>query len=130
MKLLQITVSQVWRGHEQKIIYLYEAFQDNPAIDNQFILCAKDTPVHAIAVEKKMQVTGLDVSSEYNIKVARQISEFIKKHKIDIVFIHSSKAHTLAVISHLLFKHSAKLVLCRTLIKRVDTNFFRKWKYN
>ena len=130
MKLLQITVSKVWRGHEQKIIYLYEAFEDNPGIDNQFILCAKDTPVHAIAVEKKMQVTGLDVSSEYNIKVAKQISEFIRKHKIDVVFIHSSKAHTLAVISHLLFKHSAKLVLCRTLIKRVDTNFFRKWKYN
>ena len=63
MKLLQITVSQVWRGHEQKIIYLYEAFQDNPAIDNQFILCAKDTPVHAIAVEKKIQVTGIYVSS-------------------------------------------------------------------
>ena len=130
MNLLQITVSKVWRGHEQKIIYLYEAFQNNPGIDNQYIICTKDTPVHAIAVEKKMQVTGLDVSSEYDIKVAKQISEFIRKHKIDVVFIHSSKAHTLAVISHLLFKHSAKLVLCRTLIKRVDTNFFRKWKYN
>jgi glycosyltransferase involved in cell wall biosynthesis len=130
MNLLQITVSKVWRGHEQKIIYLYEAFEDNPGIDNQYILCANDTPIQAIAVEKKMKVTGLDVPSEYNIKVARQISEFIKKHNIDIVFIHSSKAHTLAVISHLFFKHSAQLVLCRTLIKRVDTNFFRKWKYN
>lgn len=130
MNLLQITVSKVWRGHEQKIIYLYEAFEDNPGIDNQYILCAKDTPTHTIAVEKNMQVTGLDFSSEYDFKIARQISEFIKKYKIDIVFIHSSKAHTLAVISHFAFKHSAQLVLCRTLIKRVDTNFFRKWKYN
>ena len=130
MNLLQITVSKVWRGHEQKIIYLYEAFQDNLGIDNQYILCAKDSPTYAIAVEKKMQVIGLDFSFEYDFKIAKQISEFIKKHKIDIVFIHSSKAHTLAVISHLLFKHSAQLVLCRTLIKRVDTNFFRKWKYN
>ena len=130
MNLLQITVSQVWRGHEQKIIYLYEAFQNNPGIQNQFILCAKNTPVHDIATEKKMQVTGLDVSSEYDFKIARQISEFIKEQNIDIVFIHSSKAHTLAVISHLVFRYSAHLVLCRTLIKRVDTNFFRKWKYN
>ena len=130
MNLLQITVSQVWRGHEQKIIYLYEAFEDNPGIHNQFILCAKDTPVHDIAVKKKMRVTGLDFSSEYDFKIAKQISEFVKEHKIDIVFIHSSKAHTLAVISHLVFKHSGHLVLCRTLIKRVDTNFFRKWKYN
>ena len=98
MKLLQITVSKVWRGHEQKIIYLYEAFEDNPGIDNQYILCAKNSPVYDIAMEKKMQVTGLDVSSEYNFKVAKQISEFVKEHNIDIVFIHSSKAHTLAVI--------------------------------
>ena len=85
MNLLQITVSRVWRGHEQKIIYLYEAFEDNPGIDNQYILCAKDTPTHTIAVEKNMQVTGLDFSSEYDFKIARQISEFIKKYKIDIV---------------------------------------------
>ena len=130
MNLLQITISQVWRGHEQKIIYLYEAFENNPGIGNQYIFCAKDTPIHTIAVEKNMQVIGLDVSSKYDFKIARQISKFIKEHEIDIVFIHSSKAHTLAVISHLVFKHSAKLVLCRTLIKRVDTNFFRKWKYN
>ena len=28
MRLLQITASDVWRGHEQKIIYLYEAFEE------------------------------------------------------------------------------------------------------
>ncbi|MCB0464027.1 MAG: glycosyltransferase family 4 protein, partial [Flavobacteriaceae bacterium] len=28
------------------------------------------------------------------------------------------------------FRMKVPLVLCRTLIKRVDTNFFRKWKYN
>ena len=83
MNLLQITVSPVWRGHEQKIIYLYEAFEDNPGIHNQFILCAKDTPVHDIAVKKKMRVTGLDFSSEYDFKIAKQISEFIKEHKIN-----------------------------------------------
>jgi glycosyltransferase involved in cell wall biosynthesis len=130
MNLLQITVSKVWRGHEQKIIYLYEAFEDNPGIHNQYILCAKDSPVYEITIDKKMQVLGLDFSSEYDFKIARQISEFIKEHKIDIVFIHNSKAHTLAVLSHLVYKHSAHLVLCRTLIKRVDTNFLRKWKYN
>ena len=41
MNLLQITVSPVWRGHEQKIIYLYEAFEDNPGIDNQYIIYNK-----------------------------------------------------------------------------------------
>ena len=44
--------------------------------------------------------------------------------------MHNSKAHTLAVLAHKFYNMPAHLVLCRTLIRRVDTNMLRKWKYN
>jgi hypothetical protein len=75
MNLLQITVSQVCRSQEQKIIYLYEAFEYNPSIKNQFIFCAKDTPIQGVAVDKKTEVIGLDFSSDYDFKIAKQIYE-------------------------------------------------------
>lgn len=130
MRLLQITASKVWRGHEQKIIYLNEAFKEHNYVEEQYIICPINSPVYEVAQQKKMNVSGFDIKGEYDLAFAKQLAQFVKKHNIDVVFIHNSKSHTLAVLSHLLYKLDAPLVLCRTLIKRVDTNFLRKWKYN
>lgn len=130
MRLLQITASGVWRGHEQKIIYLYEAFQEKNYVEDQYIVCANDTPIFDVATKKNMQVIGFDYKSEYDLGFAKKLAQIVKEKKIDVVFIHNSKAHTLAVLSHLFYKLPAPLVLCRTLIRRVDSNMLRKWKYN
>lgn len=130
MRLIQVTASRVWRGHEQKIIYLYEAFKKYGYVEDQWIVCPKDSEIYQVATEKNMQAIGLEVKSEYDLKFAKALKQIAVKNKADIVFIHNSKSHTLAVLSHLLFGLNIPLVLCRTLIKRVDTNFFRKWKYN
>ena len=130
MRLLQITASKGWRGHEQKIIYLYEAFRDFGYVEDQWIICPNNSEVYRIAKEKNMQVFGYDIKSEYDLKFAKDLKKFAEEHKADVVFIHNSESHTQAVLSSLLFGLKVPLVLCRTLIKRVDTNFFRKWKYN
>jgi L-malate glycosyltransferase len=130
MRLLQITASKGWRGHEQKIIYLYEAFRDFGYVEDQWIICPNNSEVFRIAKEKNMQVFGYDIKSEYDLKFAKDLKKFAEEHKADVVFIHNSESHTQAVLSSLLFGLKVPLVLCRTLIKRVDTNFFRKWKYN
>ncbi len=130
MNLLQVTASKVWRGHEQKIIYLYEEFRDKNYVTDQLIICPIDSELYKVAKEKKFNVIGLKVNSEYNLIFAKKLKKISQEHNIDIIFIHNSKAHTLAVLSSLIFGLKVPLVLCRTLIKRVDTNFFRKWKYN
>ncbi|MEO6348702.1 MAG: glycosyltransferase [Aquaticitalea sp.] len=130
MRLLQFTASDVWRGHEQKIIYLYEAFEEKKYFEDQYIVCPTNSATYDIAIEKNMRVIGFDFKSEYDFGFAKKLAQIVKEKHIDIVFIHNSKSQTLAVMSHLFYKMSASLVLCRTLIKRVDTNFFRKWKYN
>ena len=130
MRLIQVTASKGWRGHEQKIIYLYEAFRDFGYVEDQWIVCTKDSEVHKIAKEKNMQVIGLDFKSEYDLKFAKSLKRIADENKADLVFIHNSQSHTIAVLSSLFYGLKIPLVLCRTLIKRVDTNFFRKWKYN
>ena len=130
MKLIQFTASGVWRGHEQKIIYLYEAFRDNNTFEDQYIVCANNTPIYEVATEKNMQVIGFDFKSEYDFEFAKQLSKIVKEKEIDVVLIHNSKSHTLAVLAHKFCRMQAPLVLCRTLIRRVDTNALRKWKYN
>lgn len=130
MRLIQFTASNGWRGHEQKIIYLYEAFKAEGLVEDQWIVCPLDSELYRIATEKGMQVIPFEYKSEYSLSYAKEFKKLAQEKRATIVFIHSSKAHTLAVLSHFMIGMKVPLVLCRTLIKRVDTNFFRKWKYN
>jgi len=130
MRLIQVTASRGWRGHEQKIIYLYEAFRDFGYVEDQWIVCTMDSEVYKVAKSKGMQVIGLPFKSEYDFKFAKSLKRIADENKAEIVFIHNSESHTIAVLSKLLYGLKIPLVLCRTLIKRVDTNFFRKWKYD
>ena len=130
MRLIQFTASNGWRGHEQKIIYLYEAFKAEGYVEDQWVVCPIDSELYRIATEKGMQVIPFEYKSEYSLSYAKTFKKLAKEKNASVIFIHSSKAHTLAVLSHFIYGMKVPLVLCRTLIKRVDTNFFRKWKYN
>ncbi|HLN94002.1 MAG TPA: glycosyltransferase family 4 protein [Flavobacterium sp.] len=130
MRLVQFTAADGWRGHEQKIIYLYEAFRDFGYVEDQWIVCRNDSAVLRVSREKGLQALGYDFKSEYDLKFAKVLAQKCRELRADIVFIHSSKAHTIAVLAKMFFGLDIPLVLCRTMIERVDTNFFRKWKYN
>ena len=130
MRLIQLTASMGWRGHEQKIIYLYEAFKEYRYVEDQWIVCPENSEVFKIATEKGMNVISFPYKSEYDFKFAKQLSAISKEKKADVIFVHSSQSHTMAVLSEMFYGLKVPLVLCRTLIRRVDTNFLRKWKYN
>jgi glycosyltransferase involved in cell wall biosynthesis len=130
MRLIQFTASNGWRGHEQKIIYLYEAFKAEGYVEDQWIVCPLESKLNRIATEKGMQVIPFEYKSEYSLAYAKAFKNLAEEKQASVIFVHSSKAHTLAVLSKFMYKSKVPLVLCRTLIKRVDTNFFRKWKYN
>ena len=130
MRLIQVSAATGWRGHEQKIIYLYEAFRDFGYVEDQWIVCVEGSEVHKAARAKDMQTITFDLKGEYDLKFAKRFKQIADETRADVVFIHSSKAHTLCVLSALVYGLKAPLVLCRTMIKRVDTNFLRTWKYN
>ncbi|GGW66201.1 glycosyltransferase involved in cell wall biosynthesis [Winogradskyella epiphytica] len=130
MRLIQFTASTVWRGHEQKIVYLYEAFAAQGYVEDQWIVCPQNSEIYEVAKEKGLQVISFDFTSEYSFSFAKEFKKIVQEKNASVIFIHSSKAQTIAVMSAFIFGLKVPLVLCRTLIKRVDTNFFRKWKYN
>jgi glycosyltransferase involved in cell wall biosynthesis len=130
MRLIHFTASKGWRGHEQKIIYLYEAFRDFGYVEAQWLVCREDSDIYKAASEKGFNIIPFAYKSEYDFKMARRLREISDQNRADIVFIHSSQAHTIAVLSAVFCGLKTPLVLCRTLIKKIDTNFFRKWKYN
>lgn len=128
MRLLQITASSVWRGHEQQIVYYYDAFDNK--IEHQVLICPTETKLADIAVSKNYNVHKLPLKSEYSRSWIKKIKQVIKDEKIDLILIHNSTAHTLCIIASLLSIKKTPMVFFRTLIKDIATNPLRKWKYN
>lgn len=130
MRLVHFTASKVWRGHEQMIIDIFESLRDNSSVNEQLIICPKDSEIFKVATQKKLEVLGLDFKSEYSLGFAKNFKKEIDKFDPAVLFLHNSKAHTTAVLSSVFFGLKVPMVLFRTLIKNVGTNFFRKYKYN
>ncbi|XCF07369.1 glycosyltransferase family 4 protein [Tamlana crocina] len=128
MRLLQITASNVWRGHEQQIVYYYEAF--NPRIEHQVLICPSQTKLSEIAEEKNFNVHSIPLKSEYSFSWIKKIKQIVREEKIDLILIHSSRAHTLCVISSILSSKKIPLVFFRTLIKDISKRKLSKLKYN
>ncbi|MCW2118139.1 glycosyltransferase [Flavobacterium sp. 7A] len=130
MELLHFTCSTVWRGHEQMIIDIYESLRDNELVKNQIIVCPTNSKLFEVATQRNLKVIGIDFKSQYNLKIAKQLKHIVDINSSSIVLLHNSKAHTVGVISSVFCGLKIPLVLFRTLIKNVGTNFFRKFKYN
>lgn len=130
MRLIHFTASTVWRGHEQMIVDLFESLRDNNFVKNQLIICPKNSEIFRVATQKKIKVLGLDFKSEYNIGFAKTFKKQVDKFQPDVLFLHNSKAHTIGVLASVFFGLKVPMVLFRTLIKNIGTNFFRKFKYN
>ena len=130
MRVLHFTASRVWRGHEQMIIDIYESLRDNGFVENQLIVCKSDSEIFKVATERNLQVQAFNFKSEYNLKGASKFKKIANEYGADVIKIHNSKAHTVSVLSSVFFGLRIPLVLSRTLINDIGTNFFRKYKYN
>ncbi len=91
MRLLQVTASKGWRGHEQKIIYLYEAFRDYGYVKDQWIVCPTDSQIFQIVGVDEANIAKSKISfisplakALLNRKVGDKIT--LKRDREDIVF--------------------------------------------
>ncbi len=130
MRLIHFTASKVWRGHEQMIIDIFESLRDNTLVANQLIICPLDSEIYKVATQRNLQLISFDFKSEYDFKFAKKYKEIVEAYGADIIMLHNSKAHTISVLSALFYGLKVPMVLSRTLIKNIGTNFFRKYKYN
>ncbi|WP_416850757.1 glycosyltransferase [Flavobacterium sp. LT1R49] len=112
------------------IIDIYESFRDNGFVENQLIVCSTDSEIYKVATERNLRVQTFDFKSEYDLRFAKKFKKIVTEDGSDVIMIHNSKAHTISVLSAIFFGLKIPMVLCRTLIKNIGTNFFRKYKYN
>lgn len=127
MKVLHISSEITWRGGEQQIAYLVVEL-NRLGVENT-VVCREGSVFEEFCLKNGINHFTLPFKSSYEIKSAKRIKNYCIKNKIDLLHMHSSKGHTIGVLSSLLGNRS-KLILSRRVDFPVKSNFLSKWKYN
>lgn len=127
MKVLHLSSEYTWRGGEQQIAYLIDEL--NKLEVENYVACRKGSVFEKHCKENFIEHISLPFKNSYELASAIEIRNFCKYMEIDILHMHSSRGHTIGVMSSLLGNKS-KLVLSRRVDFPVKDNLLSKWKYN
>jgi glycosyltransferase involved in cell wall biosynthesis len=127
VRILHLSSEIGWRGGEQQIAYLIEELHKLGA--ENLVGCARNSKFEELCRSNGWKYFSAGFSSYLNLDTARNVARICRNNKIDILHLHTSKSHTVGVLSTL-YGHDAKLVLTRRVDNEIGKNFLSRWKYN
>lgn len=129
IKVLHVSTARGWRGGERQIANLLKGIRKAQVDIENLVLCVRDEKFAQYCEEQQIQYVTYEKKSGFSISGAKRLATLCNEHQIDIVHCHDSHAHSMAVLSALLFKNQPKIIVHR----RVDfpmKGLISKWKYN
>jgi glycosyltransferase involved in cell wall biosynthesis len=127
MRVLHLVSEKTWRGGEQQIAYLIEELQ-KLGVEN-FVGCRQGSAFEAYCKQKSISFVALPFSKLSPLTSALKLKHYVNKHQIGVIHMHTSHAHTIGVLTHLLGA-KASLVLSRRVEFPIGQNPFSQFKYN
>lgn len=125
--VLHFSSEKGWRGGEQQIAYLIEEL--NGLNVKNYVACRAGSEFERHCKDNSIEYISLPFKSSYELGTALQIKKICKYIGVDILHMHSSRGHSIGVISSI-FGNKSKLVLSRRVDFPVKNNLFSRWKYN
>ncbi len=124
--IIHLSSSEIWRGAEQQIIYLYEGLEK--AGHTQIIFCNEQGKLAEYCQEKHLNFKAYHKKNGLNLNLAIALKRYAKKNPADIIHIHDPHAHHAYLAAGL-----TGLNIPALLHRRVDfptaRNIFSAWKY-
>lgn len=127
MKVLHLSSEKSWRGGEQQMAYLIEELK-NLGVDS-LVAARKDSAFKKWCEEKKIQCITLGFKNDFDLQSAYSLKQYCGGESIDLIHLHSSRSHGIAVLAAVL-GNRIPLVLSRRVDFGLKGNIFSKWKYN
>lgn len=125
MIILHLSMETCWGGGEKQLTLLAAGCikQGHSA----YVVCRESSKVqqHCLANDLPM----LTLSQTMLLPRVLELRRLCRIHKADILHLHDSRAHTLAVLTHLTGIKAA-LILTRRMALPIKNNCFSRFKYN
>lgn len=128
IKVLQLSSERSWRGGEQQLAYLIDAL--NALDDVEVVIAARKNSSFAEWAKKRgLRVYLLPFINGLDMATAWQIKQISKELNVDLVHVHSGKAHSLAHFANLMGMNKP-LIVHRRVDFDLSTSQLKLSKYN
>jgi glycosyltransferase involved in cell wall biosynthesis len=127
MKVLHLCSEMGWRGGEQQVVYLTEELISRNV--DVVLAVRKGSVLEQYCRDTKKSFFSLSFANSVDLLSAYKIDRICKAEKIDIIHMHTSKAHGSGVLSTF-FGNKVPMVLSRRVDFVPNSNRMTKWKYN
>ena len=118
LKTLHLNTERTWRGGEQQTLYLAQGVERHGHLAK--VCCPPGTELARRARKSGLEVFETPMRGELDFRAAWRIAREVKRERYDILHMHTSHAHGLAILVSL-FARGPKRVVHR----RVDFTIFR-----
>jgi glycosyltransferase involved in cell wall biosynthesis len=120
MKIVQLDSHFPWRGGEQQVMYLSQALQAH-GVDN-VIMCQPHSVLYQRACKAGLPTMALRMRHELDVVAAWRLGRYLRRHRVDILHMHTPHAHTIGLLASALAPRVRKVVS-----RRVDFAPLRSW---
>lgn len=127
MNIVHLSAEKTWRGGEKQIAYLIECLRKSN--QNQLVICRKNSAFEKYCIENQIPYTSLSFKNQFDLNTSLSVKKICKEFKADVVHMHSSHAHAIAVWSYYL-GNTTPMVLSRKVDFAISNNILSKIKYN
>jgi glycosyltransferase involved in cell wall biosynthesis len=127
LRVIQLSSEATWRGGEQQIAYLIGELKGKGV--ESIAITKSNSSFERYCQENGIPYYSLPFQNSLDLYTAWKLRRIAKKEGASLVHIHSSKSHSIAVLSTLLGLR-APLVLSRRVDFELSNTLFSKWKYN
>lgn len=127
MKILHLSSEKTWRGGEQQIAYLVE--HQIATGEDVMVLCRRNSAFEKYCLENDIPFESLAFANNFDLSTANGLRKLQKKLNFDIIHIHSSRSHSIAVIAANMGLR-ANLILSRRVDFANSGSALSNYKYN
>jgi L-malate glycosyltransferase len=126
-RILQISSIKNWRGGEQQVAYLIIELR---ALGKEvYMVVAKKSKLEQFCIDNNFQYSAINFGNGFNLFAAWRLKVITARYQIDLIHMHCSPSHTLAIFSNIL-GNKAKMALSRRVDFPIHDNLFSIKKYN
>jgi glycosyltransferase involved in cell wall biosynthesis len=127
MRIVHLSAEKTWRGGEQQIAYLIDEL--NLLNIDQLVVCRKESAFEKYCMERSIPYKSLGIKNQFDVTSSLQLKKICYEFQADIMHIHSSHAHAIAVWSYFM-GNNTNMVLSRKVDFEISNNILSSIKYN
>jgi len=99
LKTLHLNTERTWRGGEQQTLYLAQGLAARGHVAR--VCCQPDTEMSKRAAAAGLEVVELEMRGEFDVGAGWRIAKEARRERYDILHMHTSHAHGLAILARL-----------------------------